>query len=210
MQVTQEEQALIDAIFLRKAMGLDKEVPQKDKGHRSILVAMSGLPGTGKSHFAGALIKQLPFLVLESDRIRKLLVAKPKYIGKEHSRVFSACYQLIEECLTEGSRVLFDATNLTNVFRCHLQEICHRLSVPILLVRTTAPKEIVRARLSARAAGLHPGGFSDAGWPIYCRLATYEEPIDGLHFTVDSSGNIASIVDEVARIAALSDDALLN
>lgn len=197
-----EEETLRDAAFLRKALDRDRTDRSDEDSLQGTLVALSGLPGTGKSHFARELTKQLPFLVLESDRIRKLLVAKPEYTGVEHSRVFAVCHLLIEDCLSQGRRVLFDATNLTEAFRRPLCLICHRLSVPLLLVRFTAPKDIVRARLIERTAGVHEGDFSDAGWSIYCRLAPYEEPIKGPHFTVDSSGNIATVLDEIARLAS--------
>ena len=35
---------------------------------------MCGLPGTGKSYFAAKLTEQVPFLILETDRLRKVLV----------------------------------------------------------------------------------------------------------------------------------------
>ena len=183
-------------------MTLDRAERGDDNSRQGTLVALSGLPGTGKSHFARELIKQVTLLVLESDRIRKLLVPKPQYTREEHSRVFAVCHLLIEEYLALGRRVLFDATNLTEAFRRPLYLICHRLSVPLFLVWFTASQDIVRARLTERAAGLYEGDFSDAGWSIYCRLAPYEEPIEGPHFSVDSSGNIATVVDEVARSAS--------
>ena len=197
-----QEQTLRDADFLREALGFDREARRDANPVRGTLVALSGLPGTGKSYFAKELTKRLAFLVLESDRIRKLLVTKPKYTGEEHSRVFAVCHLLIEDYLSHGQRVLFDATNLTEAFRRPLHLICQRLSVPLLLVWCTAPQDIVRARLLERAAGTREGDFSDAGWSIYCRLAPYEEPIEGTHFTVDSSGNIVPVLDEIARLAS--------
>ncbi len=187
-----------DAAFLREALGLDRS-PQKGSGPRhGTLVALSGLPGTGKSHFAAQLADKLPCVVLESDRIRKLLVARPQYTGPEHGRVFTVCHLLIEECLSLGHTVLFDATNLTEASRRPLRLICSRLSVPLLWIRLTAPLDVVKRRLTGRDAG-EPDGFSDAGWTVYSRMAPGEEPIKGPHFDVDSSGDITGVVDEVAR-----------
>ena len=64
-----------------------------------LLVILSGLPGTGKSHFARELTNRVPFLVIESDRLRKVLVRHPQYTAGEHARVFAACHHLIEEYL---------------------------------------------------------------------------------------------------------------
>lgn len=187
-----------DAAVLREALGLDHS-PLADAGPRKgTLVALSGLPGTGKSHFAAKLAEKLPCVVLESDRIRKLLVNRPQYTGPEHGRVFAVCHLLIEQCLARGHCVVFDATNLSEAVRRPLRRICRRQSAPLLWVRITASLAVVMRRLAGRDAG-EPDGFSDAGWDVYNRFAPKEESIKGPHFTVDSSGDIAGAVDQVAR-----------
>jgi predicted kinase len=164
-------------------------------------VVLSGLPGTGKSHFAGELTRLVPFQVLGSDRIRKLLVPKPRYTPGEHSRVFPACHRLIEIYLARGCRVLYDATNLTKSSRRPLYRICERLDVPLALVRFTAPQETVRRRLADRAVKPKPGDCSDANWLVYSSLSLHEEPIGRHHFTVDSSGGRSPVLDDIARLA---------
>ena len=47
------------------------------------LVAVSGLPGTGKSYFCGKLAERLPLAVLESDSLRKVLFSPPAYSATE-------------------------------------------------------------------------------------------------------------------------------
>ena len=191
-----------DADLLRRALEQDFVDLARQAPGPPILVALSGLPGTGKSHFARELGKKLTFLVFESDRVRKLLVAKPRYGRGEHARVFSVCHLLIEEYLAQGYRVLFDATNLTGAFRQPLYVICERVGVPLVLVNFSAPRQVVRERLERRSEGLDHTTYSDAGWLIYCRLAPYEEPIEGRHITVDTSQDIQAAVEEVARLAA--------
>ena len=176
---------------------------------RPILVVLCGLPGTGKSHFARELTKLLPFRVLESDRIRKALVAKPKYTPGEHGRVFKVCHYLIEEYLGQSQRVLFDATNLTENFRLPLRQISQRQNAPLVFVHLGAPRDLVRQRLQRRDkernTGSGTGNYSDAGWLIYCRLAPYDEPIEGEHLSVDTSTDISSTVNDVVRLATASD-----
>ena len=43
------------------------------------LIAVSGLPGTGKSYFCSKLAERLPFVILESDALRKVLCSPPSY-----------------------------------------------------------------------------------------------------------------------------------
>ena len=165
----------------------------------AMLVALTGLPGTGKSYFAAELVKRTPFLVLETDRLRKVLVPEPKYTPGEHRRVFSTCHALISEFLGRGHRVLFDATNLTESFRDPLYAIAQDLGVPAAMVRLDAPRETVRRRLKSREAGLDPGTNSDAGWLIYCRMAPAWEEVRRDHFQGDSSSDITPVVDRVVR-----------
>ena len=165
-----------------------------------VLVALCGLPGTGKSHFARELLKRLDLVVLETDRLRKVLVPKPKYTRGEHARVFGVCHLLIEEFLTQGWRVLFDATNLTEKAREPLYQIAARLGCPLVLAGFTAPLQLVKQRLSHRVPGQDHGDFSDATWQIHCRMRPFEEPIQRRHLMVDSSQDITPALDQVVSM----------
>ena len=61
-----------------------------------IFVAVSGLPGTGKSYFCGKLAERLPFLILESDVLRKSLFLSPSYSQPESELLFRTVHLLIE------------------------------------------------------------------------------------------------------------------
>lgn len=192
----QEHRLAQDASALRSV--LDPEVGhQRRSGREPVLVALCGLPGTGKSHFARELVKRTQMLVLESDRLRKILVARPKYTPGEHRRVFRACYLLIEEYLGRGLKVLFDATNLTEDFRQPLYHIADEREARLVMVGFTAPLSLVRERLADRALGRDPIGYSDATWRIHSRMRPFEEPIQRDHLLVDSSKDITEPLDRV-------------
>ena len=184
---------------LRAVLEQDLFTAQPRMPQQPLLVAMCGLPGTGKSYFAAKLTGQVPFLVLETDRLRKVLVEHPKYTTGEHRRVFRSCYYLIEEYLSNGYSVLFDATNLNEEFRTYLYDISESTGAPLAVVQVTAPKDTVRRRLKQRKADRHAGTHSDAGWLIYTRLAPVEEPVRRDHYAVDTSKNIAPVLDQVVR-----------
>ena len=192
-----DDQLNKDVASLRRVLDQDLSISQPRMPKQPLLVAMCGLPGTGKSYFAAKLTEQVPFLVLETDRLRKVLVEHPKYTPNEHRRVFSSCYHLIEEYLSNGYSVLFDATNLNEEFRAYLYDIAESTGAPLALVHVTAPKDTVRRRLKQRKAGRHANTYSDAGWLIYTRLAPIEEPVQRDHYAVDASKNIAPVLDQV-------------
>ncbi len=164
------------------------------------MVVLSGLPGTGKSRFAGELNKRLPFLVVGSDRMRKLLIPRPKYTRAEHLRVFASCHQLVDQLLTEGLSVVFDAAHLTERARQPVYDIAFQLEARLILVWFTAPRDVIQRRLGERAAGLSTDSYSDADWQVYCRLSPGEEPIARPHIAVNSAGDTSWALDRVVRL----------
>ena len=166
------------------------------------LLMLAGLPGSGKSRFSRDVSSRHPFLVLESDRLRKALVAKPRYTRDEHSRVFSACHWLIDEFLEQGYPVLLDATNSAQRNRRPILAIAHRRNVPLAIVVLTAPPDVVQKRLQAREAGLDPATWSDAGWDVYARMAPAWQPVEQPHIVVDTSGDTTEAVAKILDWAA--------
>ncbi len=188
-----------DVATLRRALAHELAHSSATPGG-GFLVALCGLPGTGKSHFAAALCRRVPCLTLGSDRLRKTLVEQPVYSRGEHARVFRAAHVLLQQLLVEGHRVIFDATNLTERAREPLREIARRTGAPLALVQLEAPPDLVRQRLARRSRGETDDSWSDADWRIYCRLYPGQEPIAGPHLTVDSSQDIGPAVDELAAL----------
>lgn len=196
-----DDQLNKDVALLRQTLDDDLSISQPRMPQQPLLVAMCGLPGTGKSYFAAKLIEQVPFLILETDRLRKVLVEHPRYSTQEHRRVFRSCYQLIQYYLINGYSVLFDATNLNEEFRTYLYDIAEATHAPLALVHATAPQNTVRRRLKQRKADRHANTYSDAGWLIYTRLAPVEEPVQRDHYALDTSKDISPVLDEVAEWA---------
>lgn len=197
-----EATTLQDAAKLRRDLAADLDRFPVGSTERPYLVVLSGLPGTGKSHFANELVKRMPLVVVGSDRSRKALISKPKYTRGEHARVFAACHLLIEDLLSEGYGVIFDATNLTERFRQPLYEMAERTGAGLLIIWFTASREVVRRRLDDRAARRSEDSYSDADWLVYCRLRPGEEAITRPHLVVDSSDDIYPVLEEVVRLVA--------
>lgn len=148
------------------------------------LVILCGLPGTGKSYFARELARRAPFLWLNSDRTRKLLVDTPSYSRREHRRVFSAMHVLTKGYLRDGYSLVFDATNLNENVRRPLYESANEVGVEPLIIRFTAPSELVRRRLTDRAEGVGEASQSDATWDVYSRMAVADQHVPRPHLLV--------------------------
>ena len=160
-------------------------------------IAVSGLPGTGKSYVCNKLAERLPFVILESDALRKALFPSPSYSSPESSHLFRAIHLLIKRLLEKGVPLILDATNLSERYRERLYSIADHLDAKLVLVRVEAPPQVVRERLKARHE--NPEDKSDADWEIYQRMKLSVQKIQRNHYAVDTSKDITPVLDKVVR-----------
>jgi predicted kinase len=164
------------------------------------LIAVSGLPGTGKTYFCRRLAERLPCVVLESDAIRKQLFPAPTYSVEESAYLFRVIHRLTGELLVKGTNVVLDATNLTERHRERLYNIAEQHNARLILVRIEAPPELVRQRLKGRAAEKDKDK-SDADWTVYQGMKPTLEKIRRNHYAVDTSRDITPVLDKIIREA---------
>ncbi len=181
---------------LREAMS--SELPPPQDGPAS-LVILCGLPGTGKSHFARELVARAPFVWLNSDRTRKLLVTQPIYSRREHRRVFAAMHVLTRGYLRDGHSVVFDATNLNEGVRAPLYTSAEMVGVDPLIIRFTASAGLVWKRMQDRASGAADPTQSDAGWEVYTRMAIADQPVPKPHLLVRGPDDAGWVLEETLR-----------
>lgn len=162
-------------------------------------IMVSGLPGTGKSHFCRRLVERVPLAILESDNLRKLLFPYPSYNAQESFRLFQACSRLIEELLKRGISLALDATNLEEHHRERFYHIAEQVGANLTIVRIDAPPEVVHQRLEQRGKGMNPEDNSEAGWRVYRRMKSTAQRIRRNHFAVDTSKDITPVIDKIVR-----------
>ena len=181
-----------DADRLYASLG---ELPEAVKNPALVLV--SGLPGTGKTHFSKELSKHLPFVTLESDALRRILNTNPNHSKSENTRLFSAIHSLCERLLREGRSVIADATNLTEKHRQHFYDISDRTGVKLIIVQVNAAPLVVKERLENRVK--EEGNKSDADWQVYKRMEKSVDKIRRKHYSVDTSSDYSNILDEIVE-----------
>jgi predicted kinase len=164
-----------------------------------VLIVVSGLPGTGKSYFSRRMAERVPLTIVETDAMRKVLFPTPTYSGVESARLFRACHALIEDLLRAGIPVLFDATNLVENNRERLYNIADKTNAKLILVRVEAPLPVVTQRLQRREDGDSLDDNSTADRSVYRRMVSSVEPIRRNHFAVDTSKDIAPVIEKIAR-----------
>lgn len=164
---------------------------------KPVLLLLSGLPGTGKSFLARRLAEALPFVIIESDVVRKILFPQPLYTAQESRWVHRTCHALMAKLLKRGVRVIYDATNLIEYHRELVYRIAEKAGARLVVVKTVASEEAVRERLRTRQEGARE--LSDADWRVYRRMASRQEQLSHPHLVIDTSEDLEEAVAKVLR-----------
>jgi aminoglycoside phosphotransferase family enzyme/predicted kinase len=129
-----------------------------------VLLAVSGLSGSGKSWLATRLAPLLDAVHLQSDVERKRLaglratdrsgseVGGQLYSAATTDKVYAHLCGCAGQLLTAGCSVIIDATFGSRAQRAQLAAVAHRLGLPLRLIECRAPLEVLRQRLRRRAA----------------------------------------------------------
>lgn len=148
------------------------------------LILMCGLPATGKSTVAHALVRPLGATVLRTDVIRKQLVGlSPTDRGDESlyrsdisERTYAELADRVRDSLHADNTVIADATFISVRRREQFIRIAHEMNAPFVLVWTTADEATIRERMTARAADNRE--VSDADWAVYQKMRDQFQPPD--------------------------------
>ncbi len=165
-----------------------------------VLIMLSGLPGTGKSYLARGLREILPFVIIESDQVRKILFPEREYTGEESQWVHRTCHALMIKLLRKGVRVIYDATNLYERHRELVYQIADREGIRLIVVKVVASQQVVAQRLGKRQEQDRDDDVSDADWKVYRRMERSAEPIGRNYVVVDTSRDVDSAVTKLLRL----------
>ncbi|MDH4208495.1 MAG: ATP-binding protein, partial [Anaerolineae bacterium] len=199
----------VSAIILVMSATLDRYVAQVEERLANadettanpVLVMLTGLPGTGKSHLARRLAEVLPFVIVESDQVRKTLFPECDYTGEESQWVHRTCHAVIEKLLRKGVRVIYDATNLHERHREQVYRLADETQAKLLVVKVVAPEAVASARLQGRREdGTDNEDVSDADWRVYRRMARDVEPIARSFVVVDTSRDMGRAISKLLRL----------
>jgi predicted kinase len=161
-----------------------------------------GPPGTGKSRLARRLGAKLDAQVVETDKVRKLLFAEPRYTGGEHAAVYGWCHTLLRSALVVGRPVVFDATNLEERTRRKVYDLAEQADARLQIIWVTCPPGVVQERLLRRHTAREADDLSDADWSVYLDLRRRAEPIRRPHTVVNTNADFETLLQRLlARLA---------
>jgi aminoglycoside phosphotransferase family enzyme/predicted kinase len=163
-----------------------------------VLIAIGGLPGTGKSTLARALAPLLGAapgaLVLRSDEIRKRRhgvqpeqrLPPAAYTQAKSTAVFRELARLAHVAARDGHAVIADATFMDPAHRAMIGASARQAGVPFIGIWLTAPLALLEQRIGART-----GDASDATVDVL-RSAARNDPGPGAWQAVDATDATAA------------------
>jgi len=183
---------------------------------RPCMVLVAGLPGTGKSVLARALRETGGFVWIRADEIRKRLAGidplasrsasldEGLYTKQWSDRTYAACLERASEICKAGGRALIDATFIDGQRRQTFVDAAIAWGVPVHMLITRAPPDLVHERLQARASG-PTADPSDATEPVYEAARARWSPVDPMlcRFDhIDASESVRDMLAEASRALA--------
>ncbi len=148
---------------------------------RFLILALAGLPGTGKSALAGELARALDLPLLAKDVVRASMFAphEIEYTRSQDDRVMQHIHDSVERHAREqiSRGVVLDGRTYSKREQVQaLYALRERLDARLLVIECTCDPRTAKARIAADLArGLHPAANRTV--ELYQRLAAAADPI---------------------------------
>lgn len=143
-----------------------------------MLIAITGLPGSGKSTFAAALSKALQADHWNTDILRDALNLRGQYDVSTKEKIYAALLLRTEASLTSGKTAVVDATFYRKALREEYNALANRLEQPICWIELKADEESIRQRVQQKRL------YSEADFSVYLKIKTQFEPIEQPHLVL--------------------------
>jgi predicted kinase len=155
-----------------------------------MIIAMAGLPGTGKSTLAKELVQKLTAILLNKDKIRAALFSPEniEYSADQDDFVFDIMLQVVAYSINRdpSQAVILDGRTFMKRSQVEvLKNYCEKYGWDLKVIYCTCSDEVARARLERDVAhGTHLA--TDRNFSLYARLKSQIEELQVLHLHVDT------------------------
>lgn len=151
-----------------------------------LLIAMAGLPGTGKSTLAARLAERLGGIVLDKDTVRATLFPVVNYTREQDDAAVAWMYE-------EAARrvalqpVIIDGRTFSKEYQVRdLFEASARMGIEPRIIECVASDDVVKSRLEHDlATGTHPA--KNRTFEMYLDVKRAAEPLTVPRLTLDTS-----------------------
>ena len=181
------------------------------------LIIMRGLSASGKSTLSTKLLGELSAIRIRSDVERKRLFDKTSlqyclsnqkladidddiYSAQATQKTYEKLTELASQIINAGYSVIIDATFLQFERRQTFQQLAKHLSVPYLIIETTAAEKVLRQRIVARKNDISDANLAVLEQQINNWQALHKNEINhAVIINTEKTLEINTLIDEINR-----------
>ena len=171
-----------------------------------MLIAMAGLPGTGKSTLARRLAQVLPAIILDKDAVRAALFppSEIEYSTPQDDLCVEVMLKVAEYVLSRDARkhVILDGRTFSRRYQVDaVRAFAQDVGVALAFIECICSDETVRQRLERDVAeGLHPA--ANRNFEMYLSVKARSEPVPDPKLVVDTGRDLDWTVDRCVTYIA--------
>lgn len=165
-----------------------------------MIIAMTGLPGTGKSTLTHHIANALSVIVLDKDVIRAALFppAWVEYTMEQDDFCMSIMFQVSAYVLRKDPHraVILDGRTFSRHYQVMaLKQLAEELQTPLRIIECVCSDETARQRLEKATAGKERHLAENRDYALYLEIKAHFEPIDEPKLVVNTDEALAQCVD---------------
>jgi predicted kinase len=151
-----------------------------------LLIAMAGLPGTGKSTLAARLAERLGGIVLNKDAVRATLFPLVNYTREQDDAAVAWMYEEAARRIVYQP-VIIDGRTFSKAYQVRdLFEASARMRVDPRIIECVVSDDVVKSRLELDLdTGTHPA--KNRTFEMYLQVKRAAEPLTFPRLTLDTS-----------------------
>ena len=160
-----------------------------------MLIAMAGLPGTGKSTLARRLAEVCHAVILNKDTLRAALFPAPliEYSIRQDDFCMSLLFQTARYMLQRNpsQTIIIDGRTFSRAYQiAAVEQLAGELDTPLKIIECVCSDETAYRRLERKetAKALHPATNRD--YQLYLSLKAQFEPIQQPKLVVNTDGSL--------------------
>ncbi|HET6484793.1 MAG TPA: AAA family ATPase [Spirochaetia bacterium] len=162
----------------------------------AMLIVFRGLPGTGKSHLARAVIARRPsLLVLSRDTLRRTMIAHPTFDEEEKALVDELILSMVGFLMDRGRDVVIDGMALSSAAQVEEFAVAaESRGAGARIIECVCSERTALARITADL-GTHPAG--DRGAALYHSVKARFQPLARPSLVIDTEADLDANVERV-------------